>query len=374
MIAARTVAEPVIAWLQAGPRRLRVQSAFPHAINVVGDDEQFLTLLVEDADDGPFALRLALNSLPSVPAGTVACADHGTLAVGPLVIAWQSAARWNPILKPLDKGFDSPFAAPDRLCETGSIVARALLALSPLIPICVNLSRERRSSSGFSRVSRPSGLPRTRSLGLDTPSATRPAVASALKLTRMPLIPPSQPFDWAQDRLWERGEPGSPPPLPPQSWGGGEGLGEGATPSAFHVRLAIQAATHLATLRAGLQGDDTALTTAVRALLGFGEGLTPAGDDCLLGVLAARRMLGRPAGALEDTIRRSVSRTTVLSAAFLRTACDGQFAGHWHRLRDALDGGDAAEIAGAVRHILAHGATSGADALVGWVVGVAGFE
>ncbi len=310
MITSLTIAEPVAAWLQAEPRRLRVHSAFPQAINLVGDDSQFLTLLAQDTDDGPFALRLACPRLPDVPADTTGRAAHGTIFLGPLVIDWRSATRWDPTLKPFEAALGSPVPVLGCLHESDSILGRALLALSPLAPISVNLSRERRSSSGFSRVSRPSGLLGTRSLGLDL--------------------------------------------------------------SAFHAQLTTQAAGHLATLRAGLQGDHTALTSAVHSLLGFGEGLTPAGDDCLLGVLAARRMSGQPAGLLEATIGASTSRTTSLSAAFLQAACDGQFAGHWHRLRNALENRETADVEGAVRRILAHGATSGADAMVGWVVAMAG--
>ena len=298
MITAVTITEPVAVWLQTGSRRLRVHSVFPQAINLVGDDSQFLTLLAQDADDGPFALRLAGPRLPDVPADTTGRAAHGTIFLGPLLIDWRSATRWDPTLKPLDKTCAVPLGLLDRLHRSDSI-----FGLFSLTPIRVNLSRERRSSSGFSRVSRPSGLSGTRSL--------------------------------------------------------------------FHAQLTTQAAGHLATLRAGLQDDDAALAGAVRSLLGFGEGLTPAGDDCLLGVLAARCMSGQPAGLLEATIRASVSRTTSLSAAFLRAACDGQFAGHWHRLRDALALGEGVEIEEAVRRILSHGATSGADALVGWVVGLA---
>ncbi|MFQ5343400.1 MAG: hypothetical protein ACE5F6_17810, partial [Anaerolineae bacterium] len=86
MITAVTIAEPVAAWLQTEPRRLRVHSVFPQAINLVGDAGQFLTLLAQDADDGPFTLRLACPRLPNVPAVTTGRAAHGTIFLGPLVI------------------------------------------------------------------------------------------------------------------------------------------------------------------------------------------------------------------------------------------------------------------------------------------------
>lgn len=258
---ALTIAEPVAAWLETGPRRLRVHSAFSYVINLVGDDGELVTLLAAGADDGPFALRLPCPRLPVVPASTPVRVDHGILAVGHFLIDWQPAHRWNPVLKPLEKSLEP----------------------SPVLLGCLHDS----------------------------------------------------------DSIFAN---------------------------------AFQTAGHLAALRAGLQSDETALVDAVHALLGFGPGLTPAGDDCLLGVVAARRMLGQPAGIVEAAIRElASSRTTSLSAAFLRAACDGYFAGHWHRLRDALESGQAAKIEEAVCHILTWGATSGADALAGWLVGIGQF-
>lgn len=305
MITSLTIAQPVAGWLQTEPRCLRVHSAFPGAINLVGDDGQFLTLLPQNADTGPFALRLAGRHLPDLPVGSLVVANHGIVAAGPLLIDWQSATRWDPNLKPLQKPPGSPVHVVGCLDGHDSMLARALPALFPLLP---------------------------------------------------------PPKAGESDRMKTL-------PLPPQDGGGLGGDGMGVDPTAFHTQVAAQAAGHLATLLAGLNGDDTALADAVRALLGFGEGLTPAGDDCLLGVLAARRMSGQPAGVLEKLIPGAASRTTSLSAAFLRAAGRGQFAGHWHRLRDALEDGQPADVQQALRHILALGATSGADAVAGWVVG-----
>lgn len=146
--------------------------------------------------------------------------------------------------------------------------------------------------------------------------------------------------------------------------------GERARASLFHDYLVAQSMHLLKVLRAGLQGNERALTEAVRGLLGFGPGLTPAGDDCLLGVLAARRMSGEPVGDFEAMIRDSAAGTTALSAAFLQEACDGRFAGQWHHLRDALAARQAELIEASLHRILTYGASSGADALVGWVIGM----
>ncbi|MBS1253628.1 MAG: hypothetical protein MAG451_02680 [Anaerolineales bacterium] len=157
-------------------------------------------------------------------------------------------------------------------------------------------------------------------------------------------------------------------PLSPKTGRGARG--ERAHASLFHDYLAVQTMHLLTMLCAGLQGNERALTEAVRGLLGFGPGLTPAGDDCLLGVLAARRMSGEPARILKTLVGDLAGRTTALSAAFLREACNGRFAGQWHHLRDALAAKQAALIEASLRRILAYGASSGADALGGWVIGM----
>lgn len=121
-----------------------------------------------------------------------------------------------------------------------------------------------------------------------------------------------------------------------------------------------------ATLRAALHaGDEGALAAAVPPLIGLGGGLTPAGDDLLLGLLAARWLRGAPPLPLPPLD----GTTTTLSAAFLREAARGHFAAPWHRLRTALATDDEAAVRGATLALLAQGATSGADALGGFLLG-----
>ena len=82
---------------------------------------------------------------------------------------------------------------------------------------------------------------------------------------------------------------------------------------------------------AGLAVPTTAATTAdelANRLVGFGPGLTPAGDDLLCGVLVGRRAAGNDAGAAElgAAVRRALSdprRTTAFSAQLLRLAAAG---------------------------------------------------
>jgi Protein of unknown function (DUF2877) len=107
------------------------------------------------------------------------------------------------------------------------------------------------------------------------------------------------------------------------------------------------------------------LAAAAQCLAGLGPGLTPAGDDYVLGVMAALWLLGErdplPAMAAACT-----TRTTLLSGAFLRAAAQGQFMEGWHHLAHALDRQDEPGSRRAVRHIAAIGATSGRDSLAGF--------
>jgi hypothetical protein len=72
--------------------------------------------------------------------------------------------------------------------------------------------------------------------------------------------------------------------------------------------------------------------TAVR-FIGYGEGLTPLGDDVVVGWLATHRAAGVPTPAVDDAVRRSLGRTTTLSASLLECALDGEVA---DPLRDHL--------------------------------------
>lgn len=105
-------------------------------------------------------------------------------------------------------------------------------------------------------------------------------------------------------------------------------------------------------------------------LAGLGTGLTPAGDDWLVGcVLAA--WAGFPhlearaiaAGAAETAARH----TTPLSAAWLRAAARGECNAAWHILFEALLTNHEPLIHRAACAITRQGHTSGADALAGFV-------
>jgi hypothetical protein len=121
-------------------------------------------------------------------------------------------------------------------------------------------------------------------------------------------------------------------------------------------------------LAAAWEGDQEQAVLGAGQLAGLGRGLTPAGDDLLLGVMLwAWLAHPSPPDFCRALAEAAVPRTTTLSAAWLRAAADGQFGAPLHQLVTALVGrGDLESAAG---RVLAYGATSGADTLAGllWI-------
>jgi len=121
-------------------------------------------------------------------------------------------------------------------------------------------------------------------------------------------------------------------------------------------------------LERGLAKQDLgAFADAAWALIGLGEGLTPAGDDCVVGALAAIHRLA-PAWLTSNRHQRdrlldaAGHRTTDVARDFLLEALDGRFAEPVIALLTAPSVGLAESAA---RGLLAMGATSGADTLCG---------
>jgi hypothetical protein len=127
-------------------------------------------------------------------------------------------------------------------------------------------------------------------------------------------------------------------------------------------------------------GDPAGALEAARRLIGAGPGLTPAGDDVLAGLvgcgLAVARALERPAlGRAADLALfgagislEAQDRTTTISAALLRTAAAGAVAGPVATWLRALS--RPAVLERASDEVLAIGATSGRDLLVGAVAAI----
>lgn len=109
----------------------------------------------------------------------------------------------------------------------------------------------------------------------------------------------------------------------------------------------------------------------VERLMGLGIGLTPSGDDALVGMLAALwAERGRTRGV--DAVARLVDRrpplTTEASLTYLRLACGGEFSRPVLDLVQALR--QRSGVHHAVQHVAHIGHSSGADLLAGLAVAI----
>ena len=125
-------------------------------------------------------------------------------------------------------------------------------------------------------------------------------------------------------------------------------------------------------LKSGLSaGDEEGAVAGIRQLLGKGAGLTPSGDDLVIGLLlASSRYSGicsaifRSQAWIQRIIGLARQKTTWLGACLVESAAEGQAD---ERLVIALDGvvtGNPDAVESADR-LLAYGSSSGGDALLG---------
>lgn len=102
-------------------------------------------------------------------------------------------------------------------------------------------------------------------------------------------------------------------------------------------------------------------------LVGLGGGLTPAGDDFLVGCLAFLHRYGpeRDLEVLWDALYEKRRRTTALSQAFLVRATEGEFSAPVLALFAAVEKGAQEDIMACTARLCAVGHTSGSDLLGG---------
>jgi hypothetical protein len=109
---------------------------------------------------------------------------------------------------------------------------------------------------------------------------------------------------------------------------------------------------------------------AVSHWLGRGPGLTPSGDDVLVGAIATLHNAGLLNTDVEAALGRSIQhaaagRTTEISAEYLYYACQGMVAGPLHDLITALGCAGTATTIRAINRLQRFGHTSGMDSTLG---------
>ena len=116
---------------------------------------------------------------------------------------------------------------------------------------------------------------------------------------------------------------------------------------------------------------------AAGVLIGLGPGLTPSGDDLLIGLMAATNLLSVPLGLRADFYQRlsaelltiARGRTNRLSMTWMEYARRGEVAEHLGRLFHTLVLDDWQNLEHAAIQVLNTGATSGGDVLTGVILG-----
>lgn len=137
----------------------------------------------------------------------------------------------------------------------------------------------------------------------------------------------------------------------------------------FNSPFSRTAALAVEQIRKGFQlADWKAVLQGAADLTGLGVGLTPAGDDFLVGMMHG--LWARAADQVEELCaaiaQTAIPRTNTLSAAWLEAASQGEAAQVWHDLLSALQANQINGVRAAVQTILRTGETSGVDALTGF--------
>lgn len=143
-------------------------------------------------------------------------------------------------------------------------------------------------------------------------------------------------------------------------------------PSAGDAGPLLRRVRQSASLLAGSlrTGEVSECCAAAQTIAGLGGGLTPAGDDFLVGLFLAAwaGLFGRKAQPHCSAIAEAARPlTTRLSAAYLHAAARGECMERWHGLLKAISTWNVDRLSPEIGALLRVGHTSGADALAGFL-------
>ncbi|MEJ8547561.1 DUF2877 domain-containing protein [Brevibacillus borstelensis] len=122
-----------------------------------------------------------------------------------------------------------------------------------------------------------------------------------------------------------------------------------------------------------LSEDPIRIKQVLRKVIGRGQGLTPSGDDLLVGCLIGAVYGGTRCesfchGLRELLLEEGRRLTTEVSQEYLLYALDNRFGSRIRRLADALFAGSPEELQSALQETLAVGHTSGIDTVMGLIL------
>jgi len=138
---------------------------------------------------------------------------------------------------------------------------------------------------------------------------------------------------------------------------------------------ALPEADTMTTMRQALaDGDPKRMSAVARRLVGFGPGLTPSGDDFLVGWLKGLWLMAGESVTIHEALRslcRSLlpdlaQRTTPVGVTYIRYALEGEFAEVLAHAAAAFGSPSSPQIvADRLRQLMAQGETSGTDTAAG---------
>jgi len=130
-------------------------------------------------------------------------------------------------------------------------------------------------------------------------------------------------------------------------------------------------------VRAVRRREAQAMVEAAKPLLGLGNGLTPSGDDVLLGVFVALMATAKVSDqSTVDAVCRTLAKlaevhTTAVSQAWFRALHQGYVAERVGILLDHIvSGASEAKLRESTKCVLSFGATSGAETILGLLLGL----
>jgi hypothetical protein len=143
-----------------------------------------------------------------------------------------------------------------------------------------------------------------------------------------------------------------------------------ASQSALLARVpgTVQAMTSL--ISAITSADISTSIDSAKQLAGLGQGLTPSGDDFILGAVLAAWIVHPQDMArvlAKEIANAAAPLTTSLSAAWLRSAGRGEAGILWHNFFNALIAENPKAVQLHITELLSVGHTSGADAFAGFI-------
>lgn len=114
-----------------------------------------------------------------------------------------------------------------------------------------------------------------------------------------------------------------------------------------------------------ISGQTAEFAEELKYFVGRGKGLTPSGDDLLMGYFLIEKLFHGSSTLLDSLMRFIQHHTTAISVAYLRSLKDGFISQYYQEFCQAVDHQDLPTLRNTIEKIKTIGSTSGYDSLLG---------